>query len=61
MNILITGCAGFIGFHVTEKLLHNKNNKIVGIDSINNYYKKKLKLDRLNILKNNSNFFFCKN
>ena len=51
MNILITGCAGFVGFHVAKKLLNNKNNRIVGIDSINNYYKKKLKLDRLNILK----------
>jgi UDP-glucuronate 4-epimerase len=60
MNILITGCAGFVGFHVAKKLLNNKNNRIVGIDSINNYYKKKLKLDRLNILKNNSNFFFVR-
>ena len=42
MNILITGCAGFIGFHVTKKLLKSNNN-IYGIDNINSYYDKNLK------------------
>ena len=40
--ILVTGCAGFIGFHVTKKLLQ-KNNKVIGIDNINSYYSTKLK------------------
>ena len=36
-NVLITGVAGFIGFHVANKFL-NKNFKVVGIDNISNYY-----------------------
>jgi len=56
--ILITGCAGFIGFHLAKKLLKNK--KIIGIDSLNNYYSVKLKKKRLNILKKNKNFKFLK-
>ncbi len=51
MKILITGCAGFIGFHLSLKLSRNKNYKIFGIDNIDNYYDKNLKLDRLNIIK----------
>ena len=35
--ILVTGCAGFIGFHLTKKLLLN-NKKVIGIDCINDYY-----------------------
>ena len=42
MRILITGSAGFIGFHVAEKLL-KKGVKVYGIDSINNYYDVSLK------------------
>ena len=49
-SFLITGCAGFIGFHLTKKLLES-NQKVVGIDNINDYYDIKLKKDRLNILK----------
>ena len=49
MNIFITGSAGFIGFHVTKKLL-NLNYKIAGIDNLNLYYSKKLKQDRLSQL-----------
>ena len=41
--ILVTGCAGFIGFHLLIKLL-KKNIKVIGIDSLNDYYSKKLKL-----------------
>ena len=37
MNILITGCAGFIGFHCSKKFLEKKN-KVYGIDVINDYY-----------------------
>ena len=47
MKILVTGCAGFIGFHTTIKLIKLGFN-VIGIDNINNYYDKKLKKDRLN-------------
>ena len=53
MNVLITGVAGFIGFHTAKKLL-DKGNNVIGVDNINNYYDKKIKLDRLNILKKTS-------
>ena len=51
MNILITGCSGFIGFHLSKYLLENTNHKIFGIDNLNNYYDVNLKKDRLKILK----------
>ena len=54
---LITGCAGFIGFHMCQYLLKKKLN-VIGIDSINQYYSKKLKLDRLSLLKKNKTFKF---
>ena len=57
--ILITGCAGFIGFHLSKKLLEKKI-QVVGIDSINDYYSKNLKLKRLNLLKKYKNFLFGK-
>ena len=57
--ILVTGCAGFIGFHLTKKLLE-KNLKIFGVDSIENYYSKELKFIRLNILKKSKKFTFKK-
>lgn len=59
MKILITGCAGFIGFHTTKKLL-KKGHEIIGIDNLNNYYDVKLKKDRLDILKDFKNFIFKK-
>ena len=43
MNILITGSAGFIGFHIANKLLANKKLKVIGIDNINSYYDKNIK------------------
>ena len=57
--IVITGCAGFIGFHLTKKLL-GKNKKIIGIDIVDKYYDPKKKEDRLKILKKNKNFKLLK-
>ena len=52
MKILITGAAGFIGYHTVLKVLSNtKNLQIIGIDSVNSYYSKKLKLARIKNLK----------
>ena len=59
MKILITGCSGFIGFHLSNFLLKKKI-KVHGIDNLNNYYDTNLKKDRLKILKQHKNFFFYK-
>ena len=56
---LITGCAGFIGFHMTILLLKKKIN-VIGIDNLNSYYSKGLKLERLKILKKSEYFSFFK-
>ena len=48
--ILVTGCGGFIGFHLALYLL-KKNFSVIGIDNLNNYYSKKLKIDRVKELK----------
>lgn len=58
MKILVTGAAGFIGFHCVRELV--KNNIIVGVDNINDYYDTNLKYARLNDLKNYKNFSFIK-
>tara|TARA_Y100001958_G_C21213743_1_gene539243 strand:- start:509 stop:1471 length:963 start_codon:yes stop_codon:yes gene_type:complete len=57
MKILITGSAGFIGFHLAKYLL-NKGHNIVGVDAINSYYDTKLKQDRNKILLQNKNYKF---
>lgn len=59
MKILVTGCAGFIGMHVTKKLLESGHN-VVGIDNINDYYTPQLKIDRLKQIENFENFQFFK-
>jgi len=59
MNILITGAAGFIGYHLCKELL-NEDNNILGVDNLNNYYDSYLKLKRLNQLKSYKNFKFEK-
>ncbi|CAG5069904.1 UDP-glucose 4-epimerase [Dyadobacter sp. CECT 9623] len=46
MKVLVTGAAGFIGFHLVQKLVEN-GHSVVGIDNINDYYSVDLKLDRL--------------
>ena len=46
-KILVTGAAGFIGFHTVISLLKEQNNEIVGIDNINDYYPMTLKFERL--------------
>jgi UDP-glucuronate 4-epimerase len=58
MNFLITGCAGFIGFHLTARMLEDGHN-IFGIDSMDNYYDVDLKKHRLLLLQNlRRNFSF---
>ena len=59
MKILVTGCAGFIGFHLTKRLL-DLNHHVFGLDNLNKYYDVKLKKSRLKILKKNKRFFFKK-
>ena len=58
-KVLVTGCAGFIGFHVAKKLLEKKY-YVFGLDNINDYYDPKLKLSRLKILQDYDNFKFYK-
>ena len=62
MKILVTGAAGFIGYHTVDKLLSIKGNRVIGVDSMNNYYSKKLKIARINNLKKKykRNFIFKK-
>lgn len=57
MSILVTGAAGFIGFHVAQKLME-RGEQVIGIDNINDYYEIALKHSRLDILKKNKNFVF---
>ena len=58
-NILITGAAGFIGFHLSKRLLE-EGKKVIGFDNMNAYYDVRLKQNRLNILKKYDNFIFIK-
>ncbi len=57
MKILVTGAAGFIGFHLTIHLL-KRGDEVVGIDNLNDYYDVQLKKDRLAITSNHQNFSF---
>lgn len=59
MEILVTGAAGFIGYHLSNRLL-GEGHKVIGIDNLNDYYDVFLKKSRLNLLKEHSNFNFYK-
>ncbi len=57
MKVLVTGAAGFIGFHVSRSLLE-RGDEVVGLDNLNDYYSVQLKKDRLALLHDYSNFRF---
>jgi UDP-glucuronate 4-epimerase len=56
-KILVTGCAGFIGFHVSHRLLQ-QGHQVVGIDNLNSFYNEGLKSARLGILREHQEFKF---
>lgn len=58
-NILVTGCAGFIGYHLSKRLL-DEGTSVVGVDNLNDYYDVDLKLDRIQQLIKRKNFQFIK-
>ena len=59
MKILVTGSAGFIGFHTSKRLL-DSGYDVIGLDNLNNYYDINLKKDRLKILQEYDGFTFHK-
>ncbi|MBF0273801.1 MAG: NAD-dependent epimerase/dehydratase family protein [Nitrospinae bacterium] len=59
MKILVTGAAGFIGFHTSNKLIEN-GHSVIGVDNLNDYYDVNLKRDRLKGLEGNKHFIFEK-
>lgn len=59
MKLLVTGCAGFIGMHVSQYLL-NQGHEVIGIDNLNDYYDPQLKLDRLKNIESLNGFTFKK-
>src|SRR6185312_3726093 len=56
-SVLVTGAAGFIGFHVAQRLL-SSGRAVVGLDSVNDYYDPALKRARLDVLARQPNFTF---
>jgi len=59
MRVLITGAAGFIGFHLCRFFL-GLGHEVVGLDNLNPYYSPSLKQDRLALLEQWGNFEFCR-
>ncbi|HRE15832.1 MAG TPA: GDP-mannose 4,6-dehydratase, partial [Rhodocyclaceae bacterium] len=59
MKILVTGAAGFIGMHTSERLLA-RGDTVVGLDNLNDYYDPSLKESRLLRLTPHANFRFTK-
>jgi UDP-glucuronate 4-epimerase len=59
MKVLVTGAAGFIGFH-TSQILLSRGDQVVGLDNLNDYYDVTLKEARLGILKRSPTFSFVK-
>ena len=59
MKILVTGAAGFIGYHLSKRLTERGDN-VIGIDNLNDYYDVHLKYQRLEQLKSHTNFAFQK-
>jgi UDP-glucuronate 4-epimerase len=57
VKVLVTGCAGFIGYHVVEALLA-RGDEVVGVDSLNDYYDVRLKQARLDRLRAHAGFGF---
>jgi len=58
-KVLITGAAGFIGYHLCRRLI-DLGDEVTGLDNLNDYYDVKLKEDRLNQLRGKENFVFEK-
>ncbi|ROR14846.1 NAD-dependent epimerase [Erwinia sp. JUb26] len=59
MKYLVTGAAGFIGFHVTQRLL-DAGHQVIGIDNLNDYYDVNLKTARLDLVTTHPEFTFIK-